>query len=138
MADNVVVTGSRVERPALAAPSPFEPMTAASSYSSFLARLQSAVRSGDRHALIGLIAFPLRVNAAGGARTYRDPAAVGRDFDLIFTPRVRRAILAQRAEKLFVRDQGAMVGDGQLWFRETCTNPACSPPGPVRIVAVNP
>ena len=138
MADNVVVTGSRVERPALAAPSPFEAKTTAAPYASFLSRLQSAVRSGDRRALIGLIAFPLRVNSAGGPRIYRDAAAVGRDFDLIFTPRVRRAILRQRPDKLFVRDQGAMVGEGELWFRETCTNSTCSPQGPVRIVAVNP
>jgi hypothetical protein len=56
----------------------------------------------------------------------------------VFTPKVKRAVLAQRPDRLFVRDLGAMVGDGELWFRETCPNAACSPPGPVRIVAVNP
>jgi hypothetical protein len=78
------------------------------------------------------------VNGASGARTYRDAASVERDFDRIFTARVKHAILAQRPDGLFVRDQGAMVGDGELWFRETCSNPTCSPSGPVRIVAVNP
>jgi hypothetical protein len=50
---------------------------------------------------------------------------------------VRRAILDQRADQLFVRDQGAMVGNGEVWFSDTCPNAACSPAGPVRIIAVN-
>jgi hypothetical protein len=85
-----------------------------------------------------MIAFPLRVNAQDGARFYRDAQSVERDYDRIFTPKVRRAILKQRATKLFLRDQGAMVGDGEVWFDHSCPNPECSPLGPVRIKAVNP
>ncbi|HEY4071110.1 MAG TPA: hypothetical protein VGM04_06080 [Sphingomicrobium sp.] len=136
--DNVVVTGSRVQNRALAAPNAFEAKNPAQHYAPFLSRLQAAVKATDRPALLRLIDFPLRVNFVGGARTYRDAASVQRDFDRIFTAKVRGAVLRQRPDKLFVRDQGAMVGDGELWFRETCNNSACSPPGPVRIVAVNP
>jgi len=78
------------------------------------------------------------VNGAGGTRIYRDSESVERDFERIFNSRVRSAILKQRADQLFVRDQGAMVGSGELWFSKTCKNSACSPPGPVRIIAVNP
>ena len=88
--------------------------------------------------MIALISFPLRVNAASGARTYRDARSVERDFDRIFTPRVKQAIARQRAENLFVRDQGAMIGDGEVWFDFTCPTASCSPPGPVRIHAINP
>jgi hypothetical protein len=52
--------------------------------------------------------------------------------------KVRKAVLYQRADKLFVRDRGAMVGDGELWFSETCPNRACWRAGSVGIVAVNP
>jgi hypothetical protein len=107
-------------------------------YAPFLSRLQALVRTNDRRSMIGLIAFPLRVNAAGRTRLYRDSASVERDFDRIFTSHVRTAILEQRGDELFVRDQGAMVGSGELWFSQTCTNTSCSPPGPVRIIAVNP
>jgi len=31
-----------------------------------------------------------------------------------------------------------MVGNGEVWFDQTCRNAQCSPPGPVRIKAVNP
>jgi hypothetical protein len=88
--------------------------------------------------VIAMIDFPLRVNGPSGPRFYRDARSVERDFDRIFTPKVRRAILAQRADKLFVRDQGAMIGDGEVWFDTTCPKTSCSPAGPVRIRAINP
>ena len=110
----------------------------ANPYASFLYRLQSAVRASDRDAVVGLIAFPLRVNVQGASRLYRDADSLERDYDKVFTRKVRQAILSQRAGALFVRDQGAMVGDGELWFDRTCANAACSPAGPVRITAVNP
>jgi len=106
-------------------------------YPAFLARLQAAVRADDRAAILGLINYPLRVNGSR-TRTYRDAAAVSRDFDGIFTAKVRRAILAQKAGELFVRDQGAMIGDGEIWFDQTCADSSCSSLGPVRIKAINP
>lgn len=138
MADNLMVTGSRIRQPALEESAPARVTSPDQSYRRFLSTLQSAVRGGNRRELIGLIGFPLRVNFAGGARIYRDAHAVERDFDRIFTPKVRRAVASQRAEQLFVRDQGAMVGSGEVWFRETCANADCSRTGAVRIIAVNP
>lgn len=108
------------------------------SYAAFLEGLQAAVRADDRRAAIALIAFPLRVNSAGRTKIYRDAASVERDFDSIFTRQVRRAILKQSAGDLFVRDLGVMIGDGEVWFDQTCPNAGCSPAGPVRILAVNP
>src|SRR5438552_1151443 len=70
-------------------------------YKVFLSRLRRAVRSNDRQAVIALIGFPLRVNMERGAKSYPDARSVERDFDRIFTPRVRRAILGQRANRLF-------------------------------------
>jgi hypothetical protein len=139
MTGNLITTGTRVPDSALSGTRNFEAKSISGQpYAAFLSRLQSAVRSNDRKALIALVQFPLRVNFPGGARQYRDARAVQRDFDRIFTPKVRRAVISQRAEQLFVRDQGAMVGSGELWFRESCANADCSRLGPVRIVAVNP
>ena len=115
-----------------------EPAAATAAYSQFLSRLQSAVRANDKRAVANLAALPLRVNFGGGARIYRDRSAIEQDYDRIFTPRVRRAILNQRADRLFTNYQGAMIGDGQVWFDQTCPNDSCSPAGPVRIKAINP
>ncbi len=144
----MIVTGSRIQQPepssqhgrlaAKRAADAASPISIIDVYGKFLSRLQEAVRSGSRRSVSGLIAFPLRVNTKDGPKIYRDRKLVEEDFDRIFTPSVKQAILNQRSDQLFVRDQGAMVGDGEVWFDQTCRNAQCSPPGPVRIKAVNP
>lgn len=144
----MIVTGSRIQQPppstqhgrlaAKRAADAASPTSIIDVYGKFLSRLQAAVRSENRRAVSALIALPLRVNMSDGPRTYRDRKSVEDDFDRIFTPRVRKAILDQRSDQLFVRDQGAMIGDGEVWFDQTCRNTACSQVGPVRIKAVNP
>jgi hypothetical protein len=150
--NGVVVTGSRIPQPnvsnreenALARAQTADASAAAdwvlkdASYASFLKRLQGAIRGNDRSAVIKLIAFPLRVNFSSGSRRYRDAGSVRADYDRIFTPKVTEAILGQRFDQLFGRDQGLMIGNGAVWFDHVCTNTQCSPPGPVRITAVNP
>jgi hypothetical protein len=139
MAGNVIVTGSRVPQPGLEAPNSAKAVPAdQAGYQHFLPKLQAAFKQKDRRAIMKLVGLPLRVNFKGGSHVYRDSRSVERDFDRIFTTKVREAVLGQRPESLFVRDQCAMVGNGQLWFRETCPSSECSHPGPVRIVAVNP
>ena len=147
-AGELVVTGTRIPRPSLTSPSP---VTVVSSerdqissvakrdrgYAAFLERLQAAVGDKDRGAVIRLIRFPLRVNSGGRSQIYPDARSVRRDFDTIFTPRVRQTILAQRADRLFIRDVGAMIGDGEVWFDHVCSDSSCSRPGPVRITAIN-
>lgn len=156
-ADAIVTTGSRIRRPELSSADSFElsraePLAERAgnapaapervlkdpSYRTFLSRLQSAVRANDRSAVVKLIAFPLRVNSDGGSKLYRDAISVREDYERIFTPRVRQAILDQRFEQLFGRDQGVMIGNGTVWFDHVCSNSKCSPPGPVRITTINP
>jgi hypothetical protein len=152
VSNDVVVTGSRVPQPNLereeglvasaqraddAASAP-DWVKRDPSYAAFLKRLQDAVRANDRAAVIKLVGFPLRVNSNGRSRLYRDAASVRGDYDRIFTPNVTRAILGQRFDRMFGRDQGLMIGDGQVWFDHVCINARCSPPGPVRITAMNP
>ena len=150
LVSNVVVTGTRAlsrERAAKkvsksADTASAEPANADeannSAYAAFLTRLQAAVRTNDRASLIKLVGFPLRVNSNGRSRFYPNARSVERDFDRIFTPRVRQSILAQRPDQLFIRDQGAMIGDGEVWFDHSCLNSGCTALGPVRITAVNP
>jgi hypothetical protein len=134
---DVVVTGMRSPAPRLE--KSFEAKAGEKqAYAPFLSQLQSALRAKDRRAVTALVAFPLRVNGEGETRFYRDARSIERDFDRIFTPRVLRAVLAQRADRLFVRDQGAMIGTGEIWFAQTCPDTSCSGPAPMRIIAVNP
>jgi len=161
VSNDIAITGSRIARPNLTSASPVTvvagrsaerdeadvinslPATRAatapdwvlkdSAYSGFLSQLQAAVRSGNRDGVVKLVAIPLRVNSNGKSKVYRDAASVRADYDKIFTRSVRQAILRQTFGRLFGRDQGVMIGNGQVWFDHVG-----SPPGPVRITAVNP
>jgi hypothetical protein len=133
-----VVTGTRIAEPNVQASKAQKVMPAKPGYERFLAVLKTHVRAGDERAVTKLIAYPLRVNFPDGARSYANARSVERDFSRIFTPKVRQAILSQRADHLFVRDQGAMIGDGEVWFSESCADSNCSLAGPLRIIAVNP
>ena len=128
----IVVTGTRLNESKAARAATVNDNVA------FVRRLQARIRANDRGAVARLVALPLRVNGPGGPRTYRDRRSVERDFDQIFTARVRQAVLSQRPTDILVRDQGAMIGNGELWFNRTCPNAACNPPGSLRITAVNP
>ena len=158
VANGLVVTGSRIPRPNVSAQSGSMNREATNvaaerdetvedrqapdwvlndrSYATFLTQLQNAVRANDREAVIKLVKLPLRVNF-NRAHFYRDAKSVRANYDRIFTPKVRKVILAQRFDQLFGRDQGVMIGGGEVWFDHLCMNMTCSPRGPVRIIAIN-
>lgn len=140
---NIVVTGSRIPAPnakssgfaqrAEAAPSPREIIAP---YGDFLNRLQEALGDNDRRAVLRLVGLPLRVNFAGGVRTYRSRQDIERDYDRIFTPAVRDAAQNLYAGDLTNRDGGRLRGSGRIWFG--CGNRTCSSEGVVRVREVTP
>ena len=145
-ANEIVLTGSRVARSDVwkqrekreRAASSASPLAIIDANGEFLSGLQSAVRANDRRAVARLVGLPLRVNFDAGPKTYSDRKSVERDYDRIFTPRVRQAILNQKADDLFMNYKGAMVGAGEVWFDASCANTSCSRRGRVRIRTVNP
>ncbi len=112
-----------------------------SAYRVFLTQLQRHIRSGNRREVVALVRFPLRVNSgpanARFSRYYRDARSVRGDYAWIFSPRVRRAILAQRFAELFTRDQGVMIGGGEVWFDRVCLDARCARLGSIRVRAIN-
>jgi hypothetical protein len=140
---NIVVTGSRIPAPnakssgfaqrAEAAPGPREIIAP---YGDFLNRLQEALGGNDRRAVLQLVGLPLRVNFAGGVRTYRSRQDIERDYDRIFTPAVRDAAQNLYAGDLTNRDGGRLRGSGRIWFG--CGLRTCSSEGVVRVREVTP
>ena len=153
MSGDLVVTGSRVRRPSVSAerdqadalnslPTREEAPAAPSwvmqdrAYRSFLSQLQSAVRANDRGAVVRLVGLPLRVDFAAGAKTYRTRREVERDYDRIFTPAVRQAILSLGTYELTSRDGGKLRGSGRIWFG--CGLRTCSSDETVRVREITP
>lgn len=97
----------------------------------FLAQLQSAVRSNNVGQIEGMVSYPLLVLRSGARTHIRGKEAFVASYARIFTPAVRDAILHQTAQCLFGNSSGAMVGNGEVWFREE------GAPGQWKIVTVN-
>ena len=75
-----------------------------------------AVKAGDRATVAGLVQYPIFVQVDGRRTRLADPAALLAVYDKVFTPAFRDAIARGLPRNMFVRDEGAMLGDGQVWF----------------------
>jgi hypothetical protein len=84
----------------------------------FLAQLQAAVQSNNKEEVAGMIGYPMLVLRDGKRTRIPRKEALLSNYDRIFTAPVRDAILHQTAQCLFGNSSGAMVGSGEVWFRE--------------------
>ena len=75
-----------------------------------------AVKKDDRRTAASLIRYPIRVDTSAGRKRYASAEELLADYDLIFTPRFREEIGKAFPRNMFVRDEGAMLGSGQVWF----------------------
>ena len=85
----------------------------------FLVRLKDAVARRNMMVLMRMIEYPLKVyDPVMGSRTYRNSSALRSHYAQVFTPEVVEAITAAQPGKLFSRDQGVMLGSGEVWMTE--------------------
>ena len=95
-------------------------------YRQLFLQLQQAVAAHDAAAVAGLVAYPITVTHGGHALTVRSPAAFVKAYDRIVTPRIAKVIATADYERLFVNDQGIMLGDGEVWLNGVCRDKACA------------
>src|SRR5262249_9645648 len=96
----------------------------------FLARLQRAVAGDDRAAAAAMVKYPLTVRPLNARQTtYPNAAALTADYAQVFTPDIKAVVAAAKPDNLFARDQGVMIGNGEIWMTEV--------DGTVKIIAVN-
>ncbi|AVO28764.1 hypothetical protein [Stenotrophomonas maltophilia] len=84
---------------------------------------RTAVIGGDRAAVVEEVRFPL--NVANGKKI-TGPGEFQRNYEKIITPAVVKAVSAQDFGKVFVNQQGVMIGDGQVWLNGQCLDKACA------------
>ena len=84
----------------------------------FLASLQQAVGDDDQEAVSEMIQYPLRTTHM----TIKTPKQFLRNYDAIFNDAVKAAVADQTADSLFYRDQGVMIGNGEIWFDAFCAD----------------
>ena len=79
-------------------------------------RFWRALKAGDRNAVAVEIRYPIKVTLNGKIKTLRNAAELLAVYDAVFTPAYRKAIAAAIPRNMFVRDEGAMLGNGEVWF----------------------
>ncbi|MEM9947576.1 MAG: hypothetical protein AAF810_16180 [Cyanobacteria bacterium P01_D01_bin.36] len=83
----------------------------------FLAQMSTAAAKGDRDAIAGLIRYPFTTYDTGNVqKEYGSPPAFLADFDEIVTDNVLAVMQNASYDDLFVNYQGAMIGNGAVWF----------------------
>lgn len=75
-----------------------------------------AIKQGDREAVAARIAYPITVRLDGRNRRFKSSAELLPHYEAIFTPEFTARILRAMPRNMFVRDQGAMLGNGEVWF----------------------
>jgi len=77
-----------------------------------------------------MVSYPLLVIHGSRKTHIKTKAEFLNQYEAIFDAHVRQAIARQSAKCLFGNYQGAMIGDGEVWFREQQN-------GTMRVVTVN-
>ena len=85
----------------------------------FLTALQTALAANDKAKIAGMVQYPLRVNLAGQThRLIRNRQQFAEQFAWLFTDKTREAVKTQIPACMFARDQGVMIGNGEIWFQD--------------------
>jgi len=103
--------------------------------SEFLKSLQTAVANDDAASVAKLSRFPLRVNLPN-KKTLQAQQFITQ-YPKLITAKVKTAVLAQTAETLFRNSNGAMIGNGEIWFSGICLNKQCTKQT-TKIISINP
>ncbi|WP_342753902.1 hypothetical protein AAGQ96_14560 [Pantoea sp. MBD-2R] len=106
-------------------------------YHQFLTDLQQAVAKGDKHAVAGMVSYPITVTVNQKKRKINTPRAFIQIYDRVFTPSYRKSIVDQQYADVFARDMGIMVGEhGELWYSGICHSQDCSK-FTIKVIAIN-
>ncbi|QGM03714.1 hypothetical protein [Stenotrophomonas maltophilia] len=95
----------------------------AAQYEKVFNAFRTAVVGGDRAAVVEEVRFPL--NIANGKKI-TGPGEFQRNYEKIITPAVVKAVSGQDFGKVFVNQQGVMIGDGQVWLNGQCLDQSCT------------
>lgn len=107
----------------------------------FLAKFQDALKSNDHNTVASLIRYPLLVTAGGKRRISR--AQLLADYDHVFNPTLRAAILSATPDDVWGNYKGFMLARGAIWFdtiipRNGPTDEKSLPKYPMKLITINP
>lgn len=91
----------------------------AAQFETVFTRLQGLVAAGDKEAVADYILYPLNVYVQGVPTTYLSREELLKNYDTVFTAKVKDAFAKQKVNETFVNYKGVMVGNGEIWFTQS-------------------
>jgi hypothetical protein len=80
------------------------------------AAFRTAVLQNKRDAVAHMVIYPIDIQVSGRRIKLTNPAALLAHYDGIFTAKFRGMIAGDVPRLMFARDQGIMLGGGEVWF----------------------
>jgi len=80
------------------------------------ARFWRALEAGDRATVAAQVRYPIAVSLGGRSVRMKSSKEFLARYDELFHAEYREEILKGLPRNMFVRDQGAMLGSGSVWF----------------------
>jgi hypothetical protein len=80
------------------------------------AAFRTAVLQNRREVVAHMIAYPIETSVPGRRIKLTSPAALLAHYDGIFNAKFRATIAGDVPRLMFARDQGVMLGGGEVWF----------------------
>jgi hypothetical protein len=77
---------------------------------------RSAVISGDKTSVSAMISYPITITLDGRHRELENATELLKNYDHIFSAKFIKAIKNAVPHNMFVRYDGVMLGDGEVWF----------------------
>lgn len=82
-------------------------------------RLQGLVAAGNKESVADYILYPLNVYSQGVPTTYTSREELLKNYDTVFTAKVKEALAKQNVNETFVNYKGVMAGSGEIWFTQS-------------------
>jgi len=79
-------------------------------FKTFMIKFKRWVAEDDVESISKLIRLPIK--------EINSKAEFKNNYSRIFTPEMKEAIASQRLDRIFRNDQGAMIGNGDVWFQQ--------------------
>lgn len=79
-------------------------------FKDFYMQFRNMVKLNDKDQIANYINYPLG--------SIKDESDFVKNYQKIFVPKIREAILGQKIRQLYRDQRGVMIGDDQLWFKE--------------------
>lgn len=89
-------------------------------YEAFFVRLKGAIKSGDAQTIAALNSYPLKISTQSGELIVRSAKEFVDNETRIITDSVQAAAAKQTFAGLFAKDDGLMIGGGEIWFSGIC------------------